>query len=447
MAQTPSSFTYGGIFRLTIPMLASFLLEMLIGMTDIAFLGRYGETELAASALSGVYFLTLLMLGLGYSWGAQAYMAQTNGEGNKNEIGLTFQQSNIFLTGLSLVLIAFSFLVAPGMFDAITTDPGVRDATVTYLLWRSVGLPFAFICATYRAFYVATLRPRVITYSSIVMVAVNCVLNYLLIFGIGPFPELGIAGAAIASAVSEVAALIYFYIYAKKYRDIENYFLSRKFEINKRVQGILFRLGRWMMLQEIVQCSTWLIFFVFVEHLGKEALALSNVLRQLTSLLYLVIHAFGSTCGAICANLIGEERREEILPIIWKSFVLCIASVAVCEAIALISPAAMMSIFTDIDAIKNGPYTTYYIMLGSFVVGIPAVFAQFVFSGMGYTKISSLGSLVAVGVYTTYTCALAYVHADINAMWTTDYIYYVGMLAVMIYYFKQKPWLDPRSHG
>ena len=62
----------GSIIRMAIPLMLSFLLEQLIGMTDVAFLGRVGEVELGAAALAGVFFLVLLMLGFGYSFGLQS---------------------------------------------------------------------------------------------------------------------------------------------------------------------------------------------------------------------------------------------------------------------------------------------------------------------------------------------------------------------------------------
>ena len=98
------------IFRMAIPLMLSFLLEQLIGMTDVAFLGRVGEVELGAAALAGVYFLTLLMLGLGYSFGLQAFMSRRNGEKHFSEIGRAFRSGIVFLLGLSLLLICASNL-------------------------------------------------------------------------------------------------------------------------------------------------------------------------------------------------------------------------------------------------------------------------------------------------------------------------------------------------
>ena len=69
----------------------------MIGLTDTAYLGRVGEVELGASALAGVYYLVIYMLGFGFSVGAQVLMARRNGEGEYKRIGEVFTQGGLFL--------------------------------------------------------------------------------------------------------------------------------------------------------------------------------------------------------------------------------------------------------------------------------------------------------------------------------------------------------------
>ena len=75
-------FTNRQILKIAGPILDSVLMEHLIGMTDTAFLGRVGEVELGASALAGVYYLAIFMLGFGFSTGVQIMIGRRNGEGN-----------------------------------------------------------------------------------------------------------------------------------------------------------------------------------------------------------------------------------------------------------------------------------------------------------------------------------------------------------------------------
>ena len=88
-------------------------MEHMIGLTDTAYLGRVGEVELGASALAGVYYLVIYMLGFGFSVGAQVLMARRNGEGEYERIGEVFTQGGLFLFLLAAVLFTVSNLLTP----------------------------------------------------------------------------------------------------------------------------------------------------------------------------------------------------------------------------------------------------------------------------------------------------------------------------------------------
>lgn len=197
---------------IALPLMMGLALEQLIGMTDVLFLGRYGEAELAAAGVAGIYVMLVMMLGLGYTVGSQSLMSRANGAGRAEEVGAIFRQSAIFMTACGFVIMLASWFLIGPMFERFIAADAVRKAADDYVFWRLAGLPFAYVGLLARAYFVAVMHTRVITSASIVMVLVNCGLNSLLIFGLGPFPELGIAGAAIASAVSELAALAVYFL-------------------------------------------------------------------------------------------------------------------------------------------------------------------------------------------------------------------------------------------
>ena len=87
---------------IALPLMMGLALEQLIGMTDVLFLGRYGEAELAAAGVAGIYVMLVMMLGLGYTVGSQSLMSRANGAGRAEEVGAIFRQSAIFMTSVSL---------------------------------------------------------------------------------------------------------------------------------------------------------------------------------------------------------------------------------------------------------------------------------------------------------------------------------------------------------
>lgn len=114
------TYRYSQILSIAFPILLSTLMEQLIGMTDAAFLGRVGEVELGASALGGIYYVALFMLGLGFSIGAQILMARRNGQGLYAEIGNIFYHSLFFLLALGAVILGLSHFFSPSYCETLS---------------------------------------------------------------------------------------------------------------------------------------------------------------------------------------------------------------------------------------------------------------------------------------------------------------------------------------
>lgn len=86
------NYTYKNIWLINFPVMMSILIEQLINITDAIFLGHVGEIELGASALAGIWYLAIYMLGFGFSLGLQVVIARRNGERHYSETGKTFFQ-------------------------------------------------------------------------------------------------------------------------------------------------------------------------------------------------------------------------------------------------------------------------------------------------------------------------------------------------------------------
>lgn len=315
-------YTNKKILKITFPVLVCLLMEQLIGLTDTAYLGRVGEAELGASALAGIFYLMIFMLGFGFSIGAQILIARRNGAKEYSQIGPLFMQSTAFLLLMALVLFILSKVFVARIMGTLIEAPDVREAAVRYLDYRVYGFFFAYVGSMFRAFYVGTTRTRILTINSIVMVLTNVVLNYLLIFGKFGFPEMGIAGAAIASSISEGVSALFYILYTRYRTDWRRYkfrFTGFDFSLLKQILS----LSVWVMIQQGVAFLAWFLFFLCIEHLGKRDLAATNIVRAVSSLIFMFINAFASTTSSLVSNLIGAGYTEQIMPLCRKMIRLC----------------------------------------------------------------------------------------------------------------------------
>ena len=435
-------FSSSDIFKNAVPLMLSLLLEQLIGMMDIAFLGRYGQAELAAAGPANILFLTVMMQGFGYAVGAQALMARANGAGEFARVGALFRQGALFLTLFALmVALSAHWWVAP-LLASFMTHGDVVEAASAYTFWRFVGLPLTFGCVILRSLFISTLRPSVLTVNALIMVSANALFNYALVFGAGPIPELGITGSAVASSLAEAVSLAHLVYAARKSGLTQRYALSAPICWDGATQAELFRTGRWLMVQEGLAFAVWLNFFIMVEHLGEVALAVSNVVKQLGSLLFLFIHAFGTTCGALAANLYGARRFEAIDDLARRGLFLTGACMLVPAALYALFPDALVSLFTSIEAVRENADATFYVMLAGYLFAIPADFYFFMIAGLGFARVSSIMTIVASLLYVCYTALLAWFKVDVAVMWTADWLYYgvVGVGAAV--FLRRAPWRD-----
>ena len=114
------------LMSIALPLMMGLALEQLIGMTDVLFLGRYGEAELAAAGVAGIYVMLVMMLGLGYTVGSQSLMSRANGAGRAEEVGAIFRQSAIFMTACGFVIMLASWFLIGPMFERFIAAEAVR---------------------------------------------------------------------------------------------------------------------------------------------------------------------------------------------------------------------------------------------------------------------------------------------------------------------------------
>lgn len=305
-----TKYTYKQIWLIAYPILISLLMEQLIGMTDTAFLGRVGEVELGASAIAGVFYMVIFMVAFGFSIGAQILIARRNGEQQYKEIGDLFYQGIYFQVGMATVMFLLSYCFSPIILKRIVASEHIYEAATSYLHWRVFGAFFSFSAVMFRAFFLGTTQTKTLTLNSIVMVLSNVVFNYILIFGKFGFPALGIAGAAIGSSLAELVSLLFFILYTRSRIDCCKYGLDRipkfRLDVLKRMLNVSF----WTMIQNFFSLSTWFLFFLYVEHLGERSLAVTNIVRNVSGILFMVLMAFASTCGSLVSNLIGAGHSD-----------------------------------------------------------------------------------------------------------------------------------------
>lgn len=434
-------YTYRGIWQLAYPILISLFMEQMIGMTDTAFLGRVGEVELGASAIAGVYYMVIFIVGFGFSLGAQIMTGRRNGEGQYSGTGKIFWHGLYFLLGFAAMMIVLSETLSPWLMSKIVSSEHILDAALTYVRWRVLGLFFAWMTAMFRAFYIGTMQTKTLTLNSIVMVLSNVVFNWILIFGNLGFPALGIAGAAIGSTLAEFVSLIFFLVYTATKTDTRKFGLDRpaRFEM-KELKGI-FNISIWTMVENFLSVSTWFIFFLFVEHLGERSLAVSNIVRNVSGLIWVVLMAFSSTCSTLVSNMIGSGEEDRVTGLVWRVMKMAYAIISTIIVIFALFPKQVIGIFTDIPEIIDATVPAMLVMASSYLINTGGNICFNASIGTGNTRTVFVLEAIALIIYLGYcTIVCTILKADIAVCWTAEHVYALAMLILCGLYLRSGRW-------
>lgn len=439
------NYSYSHIWKVAWPILVSLIMEQLLGMTDTAFLGRVGEVELAASAIAGVYCMAIFITGFGFGVGSQIIIARRNGEGNYAETGNIFWHGVYFLICLAVLVIFLSELFSPWLLGLLIESPEISAAAMDYVRWRLVGLIFAFVTVMFRAFYIGTTQTATLTLNSIVMVLSNVVFNWILVFGKLGFPALGIAGAAIGSTLAELVSLIFFIVYTATMTDCTKYGLNKRIKFSWKKLKYILTVSIWTMIQNFFSVSTWFIFFMFVEHIGERALAISNLIRSISGFLWVFVSAFASTCSSLVSNLIGEGHTDSVPRLIRRVIKLAYIPVTILAVLFAIFPEHVLRIYTDMPDLISDSVPSLFVLCFSYLFTCPALICFNAVSGTGNTRTAFVLEMSALVIYIMFcTVVIAWAKADVAVCWLAEIAYGLSMLVICGLYLWSNRWKGTR---
>lgn len=434
------SFDNRTIIRTALPVLASLLMEHLIGITDTAFLGRVGEAQLAASVLANIFYMIIFVVGAGFSTGAQIIIARRNGEQNFSAIGKVFYSGVGFQLMLAAALFLLTQLLAPWLLRQLIVSEAIYEQTVHYVTWRVWGLFFIFTILMFRAFFIGITQTHILSIAAVVTVAANILLNYLLIFGHWGLPALGIRGAAIASALAEMTGCFFFVVYSLYRVDIARYGL-RKFDFEWAILGRVFNISVWTMLQSFLAISIWFVFFLAVERLGERPLAVVNLIRTCAIIPFLFTNAFASVTNSLISNLIGAGEQDQIYRLINRTTLLALLFVGPVLLFVLLLPQLSFMLYTDNMELVNAAAASAWIMVLASLVQVPAFIWLSAVSGTGNTKFTLIIESATLAIYTVSVIYfVSYLKGGITLAWSTELIYQIFLLGFSLLYMTSGRW-------
>ncbi len=199
--------------KLSLPIVVGQSMHMMYNIIDTLWVGRLGAEELAAISFSFPVIFTVFSLGAGFSISGSALVSQYRGARQRENANHAGGQVFVFATSIAMILGTVGFFNGESILHIMGAEPEVLPLAWSYFRIICAGIPLMFLYFVFEAVFRATGNTHTPMVIKIGTSLLNIILDPLLIFGIGPFPFLGIEGAAIATVVSRaIGAAIGLYL-------------------------------------------------------------------------------------------------------------------------------------------------------------------------------------------------------------------------------------------
>ncbi len=315
-------FTKGSLNRaillLAIPMVLEMVLESLFGVVDVFWVGRLGANAVATVGLTESMLSLVFSVAMGLSLSTTAMVARRIGEKDPEDAAVAGVQAIIIGLAISVLLGIPALIFAPDLLHLMGASPEIVATGSGYariaLGGSGVVLLLFLNNAIFRGAGDAAIAMRLLWVSNII----NLILDPCLIFGWGPFPRLGVTGAALATFIGRGIGVLYqFYRLMKGTERIR--ILRRQVRLNLDVILRLLRVSLAGIFQFMIAQSSWIGLVRIVSIFGASALAGYTIAIRIVIFAILPSWGLSNAAATLVGQNLGAKQPERAETSVWRT--------------------------------------------------------------------------------------------------------------------------------
>jgi putative MATE family efflux protein len=372
------------ILLLAVPMVLEMIMESIFAIVDIFFVSKLGAEAVAGVGITESLLTIVYSIAMGLSTATTAMVARRIGEKNPEKASVTASQAIVAGFVISL------FIALPGIFFAsdllrlMGASAEVIEIGHSYMgimLGGNVVIMFLFIInAVFRSAGNAAISMRVLWMANII----NMILDPCLIFGLGPFPELGVTGAAIATTIGRGLAVLYqFYMLFKGSARVK--LMLNRLKVDFGVMGRLLRVSIGGMAQSIIATSSWIFMVRVIAVFGSEALAGYTIAIRIIFFSILPSWGLSNAASTLVGQNLGAKKPDRAERAVWITSFINMALMGIIAVFFILFPAFFIRLFiSEAAVIEKGAICLRVVSYGYLSYAFAMVMEQ-AFNGAGDT--------------------------------------------------------------
>jgi len=396
IAGSQRDFTEGAIgpaiFLLAVPMVLEMMMESLFGIINVFWVAHLGAEATATVGITESLLTMVFAVALGLSMATTATVARRIGEKDHQGASVAALQSIVLgvLASIPVAVIAITF--APQMFHLMGASQRVTDLGAGYarviLGGNAVIMELFLINAVFRGAGDASIAMRVLWIAN----AINIILDPCLIFGLGPFPKLGVTGSAIATTIGRGTGVLFqlWFLFSGRGRVKIDW---RRARIDFEVMMRMIRISLGGMFQFLVATASWVGLMRMVAMFGDAALAGYTVALRIIVFAILPSWGMSNAAATLVGQNLGAKKPERAERSVWVTGFANMCFLGIVAIMFVTFSERLIGIFTtDPDVVPYGVACLRFISYGYIFYAYGMVMVQS-FNGAGDTSTPTLINL------------------------------------------------------
>ncbi len=401
------------IFLLAVPMILEMIMESVFAVVDIFFVSKLGHEAVSIVGLTESMMAIIYSLAVGFGAATTAIVARRIGEKKKKEASIASVQA-IFIGIFTAVIIAVPGIIFAkdllSLMGAETEMIAKYSSYTSIMLGGNIVIMLLFIMnAVFRSAGDAAISMRVLWLANIL----NIILDPLLIFGIGPFPELGVQGAAIATNIGRGVAVVYqLYILFFGNKRIKLSFndIKIKFSIIKQI----LKISKGGIMQHLIATVSWIFLVRLISVFGSESIAGYTIAVRI--MLFILLPAWGlsNAAATLVGQNLGANKPKRAERSVWTAGFINLFFMGLIAIVLIVFSTFFIKIFIDEpDVITKGAESLRIISFGFVFYSLGMVVVQ-AFNGAGDTNTPMYINVFCFWIIEIPLAYFLSLHTDLN---------------------------------
>jgi putative MATE family efflux protein len=349
IAGSEQDFTTGSLRRaialLAVPMMLEMAMESVFAVVDAFFVARLGADAVATVGLTEAVLTLLFAVAIGVSMAATALVARRIGEKDPEAAAVTAVQALVLGLLVSVAFGAAGFLGAPKLLALMGATPEVvaQGQGYTRVLYGGAATVVLLFLgnAVFRGAGDAAIAMRVLWFANLI----NIVLDPCLIFGLGPFPELGLTGAAVATTIGRGSGVVYL-LWALVYGRGRIALRRRHLRLDLPVLGRLARVSVGGVLQFLVETASWVVLVRMLAVFGSPVLAGYTIALRILVFTFLPSWGLSNAAATLVGQSLGAGDVERAERSVWLTARYNFYFLGAIAFVLLLAPRPLVHLFT-----------------------------------------------------------------------------------------------------